>query len=95
MKRNTKQLIALANAMVALLAYRAEAAIAEDGLWTDQDWYDPVYKIGVTNGVPYSDDVATQRRITAPISVDGDVSENYMTSDNVVRIMSIFNESDW
>jgi len=30
----------------ALISY-AQAAIAENGLWTDNDWYDDDYKIGV------------------------------------------------
>jgi hypothetical protein len=75
---------------IALLANYTAAAIAENGIWTDRDRYDEDYKVGVLNGVPYSNDPATQRRITAPKSYDGDVSDIYLQSANVQRIKSIF-----
>ena len=43
-------------ASFALLVAISEAAIAEDGLWTGNDWYDDKEKIGVRNGIPYSND---------------------------------------
>ena len=35
---------------MALLLNWASAAIAENGIWTNNDWYDDVLKIGVRNG---------------------------------------------
>lgn len=55
----------------------AHAAIVADGLWTGHDWYDSTNKIGVKNGVPYSDDSAKQRELTAPLSLDGSINDNY------------------
>jgi len=56
----------------------ASAAIAEDGLWTGNDWYDDTMKMGARNGEIYSNDAATTRRITAPVSRDGDIeSQDY------------------
>lgn len=59
---------------VALMAYSAEAAIARDGIWSESDWYDDALKMGVRNGEPYSNDAIVHHRITAPISVDGDIT---------------------
>lgn len=42
--------------MALLMNSAVNAAIAEDGLWSDNDWYDGDLEIGVTNGVPYSND---------------------------------------
>lgn len=89
-----KQRIAQFGAM-ALLANHASAAIADNGLWTGEDWYDDTLKVGVANGVPYSNDPAMQHRLNAPLSVDGDVSTDYMTRENVQRVMSILNEAEW
>ncbi len=80
---------------VALLAAFSEAAIVEDGIWTGHDWYDAALKIGVKNGVPYSKDKLVQHRLTAPFTVDGSVEADYLTRDNVKRVQSIMNESDW
>jgi hypothetical protein len=33
----------------------------DDGPWTGNDWYDEEQKIGIRNGVPYSNDEARQR----------------------------------
>ena len=80
---------------LAIIAATASAAIVEDGLWTGNDWYDSETNIGVKNGIPYSDDPAVQRRITAPLSVDGPVDESYLEFTNVQRVMDILSEEDW
>ena len=77
---------------MALLSSWANAAIAENGLWTDNDWYDSALKIGVVNGIPYSNDAEVSRRITSPLTVDGFVADDYLGRDNVQRVMSIFTE---
>jgi hypothetical protein len=82
-------MMAYASAM-ALLSLSAEAAIVEDGLWTDNDWYMDKYKMGVKNGVPYSNDPMVQRRLTAPLSFDGDIDDIYEDFPNVQRIKSLF-----
>ena len=51
---------------MALLASWAEAAIQKDGIWTGKDWYDDEKHIGVANGVAYSNDPVTKRRIGSP-----------------------------
>ena len=89
-----KQRAAQVGAM-ALLSSWASAAIAENGIWTNNDWYDETLKIGVANGEPYSNDASMRHRLNAPLSVDGDVSQDYMTRANVIRIVSIFDENDW
>ena len=61
---------------MALLSSWANAAIAENGLWTDNDWYDQDNKIGVVNGIPYSLDAKVSRRITSPLTVDGFVADD-------------------
>lgn len=48
--------------------------------------------IGVANGVPYSDEVFEQRRINAPLTIDGPIDDIYLTADNVMRVMSLFSE---
>ena len=45
-KQVYKNLVAYASAIAAL----TNAAIVENGLWTNNDWYDDVLKIGVANG---------------------------------------------
>ena len=72
----------LASAIAAL----TNAAIVENGLWTDHDWYDEVEKVGVQNGVPYSNDSAVNRRITSPLSIDGDITDIYLQQENVIRV---------
>lgn len=52
--------------------------------------------MGVTNGVFYSNDAATLRRITSPISKDGDINtQDYTNFDNVARVMNFFPEAMW
>ena len=52
----------------------ANAAIVEDGIWTGHDWYDDDLNIGIMNGEPFTNDPVVSRRITAPLSIDGDIS---------------------
>jgi len=80
---------------LAALALQANAAIVENGLWTGNDWYDSTLQIGVHNGVPYSNDPKVSRRITSPLTFDGDVSTNYMDQENVKRVSSLFSAADW
>ena len=77
---------------IALLSSWANAAIAENGLWTGNDWYDSALEIGVINGIPYSNDPDVSRRITSPLTVDGFVADDYLGRDNVQRVMSIFTQ---
>jgi len=49
--------------VLAALMGMTNAAIAENGLWTGNDWYDSANKVGVTNGVLYSSDSAVNRRL--------------------------------
>ena len=72
----------LASALAAL----SKAAIVENGLWTNHDWYDEVEKIGVHNGQPFSNDAAVNRRIKSPLSFDGDISDVYLQKENVIRV---------
>ena len=84
-----------ASAMALLLNW-ASAAIAENGIWTNNDWYDDNLKLGVRNGQPYSNDATQSRRITSPISIDGDINNmDYHNFANVQRIKRIFPEADW
>lgn len=66
-----------------MLSSLSRAAIAENGLWTGNDWYDDNLKVGINNGVPYSNDPAASRRITSPLTVDGFVANDYLTRENV------------
>ena len=72
--------------MALLTLENVSAAIVEDGIWTGNDWYDNETKIGVRNGVPYSNDWKVDRRIKAPLSIDGSVLENYLEKENVIRV---------
>ena len=69
---------------MALLLNWASAAIAENGIWTNNDWYDNALQIGVRNGQPYSNDNTESRRITSPLSVDGDI--NNMDYNNFANV---------
>ena len=82
---NQKQSITQIGAL-ALLTSFANAAIAENGLWTNNDWYDDTMKVGVSNGVRYSNDAKVNRRITSPLTVDGFVADDYLTRENVIRV---------
>ena len=68
---------------------KASAAIVDDGLWTGNDWYDEQTKIGVRNGIPYSNNWYGDRRIKAPLTIDGEV-ENHLERENVMRVKSLF-----
>ena len=65
------------------IAALTNAAIVDNGLWTDHDWYDDVEKIGIRNGQPYSNDPQVNRRISSPLSVDGDITDIYLQQENV------------
>lgn len=75
---------------VAFLNQQVSAAIVDDGLWTGSDWYDTVHNIGVSNGIPYSNSESVDRRIKAPLSIDGSIDDTYMTYNNVQRVQSLF-----
>ena len=51
-------------------------------------------KIGVRNGVPYSNDAETTRRINAAMTVDGDALD-YRSKPNVRRVMDLVDEDEW
>jgi len=61
--------------IAAIIASSVQAGIKQDGLWSNQDWYNHQHKVGVANGVPYSEDAATNRAITAPMALDGPVTD--------------------
>ena len=84
-----------AMALAAFLGHQANAAIVADGLWTNNDWYDDALKLGVSNGVPYSNDADMIRRLAAPLSIDGPVDSLYMDLENVQRIQRVFTEDMW
>jgi len=50
-------------------------------------------KIGVSAGVPYSNDSDIQAMIDAAMPLDGDLSSSYTTKANVVRIKGIISET--
>ena len=81
--------------VLASLALKAEAAIKKDGLWTGKDWYNNAHKIGVKDGVPYSNDEAMNRFLKSPLSYDGPIRDDWMTLKNVQLVNSIFPEEDW
>jgi hypothetical protein len=68
--------------------------IVDDGLWTNHDYYNSEYEIGVANGVPYSNDAETTRRIEAAMTVDGDALD-HLSKPNVQRVMRLVDEDDW
>ena len=82
------------NYALVFAAQQARSAITEDGPWTGKDWYNEDAMMGVANGIPYSNDTETQRRITAPLSVDGSI-DNYLNFTNVQLVESILPESQW
>ena len=65
-----------------------------DGLWTGNDYYKEEAKIGVENGIPYSLDPGTSRRIEAAMTVDGDALD-YLEKENVKRVISLVDEDTW
>jgi hypothetical protein len=68
-------------AVLGLFAH-ASARIVDSGLWDNNDWYDEDVKIGVANGVPYSNDEAVSRRLDAAMATEGSVLD-YMDFPNV------------
>ena len=91
---NQKQSLIQIGAL-ALLSSIANAAIAENGLWTGHDYYDKTNKIGVKNGVPYSNDADVKRRLTSPLTVDGSVKLDYKTKENVKTVMKFMDSEKW
>ena len=85
---------------VAMIA-SVQAGIQEDGLWTGaaNEWFDNASLIGVRNGVPYSTNATQNRRITAPVAVDGPpeaIPGGWENADNVKNIkMFIPDEPTW
>jgi len=71
-----------------------KAGIVADGPWTGNDFYDDGVNLGVSNGVPYSNDPAITARIQAAMAADGDVLD-YMDKPNVQRVMSLVDATDW
>lgn len=71
-----------------------QAKIVDDGLWTGNDWFDSASKIGVENGVPYSNDDDVLRRINAPITIDGEVT-NWSSKENVERVREWLTDDVW
>lgn len=65
-----------------------------DGPWTGIDWYDNTNKVGVSNGVPYSNDDLVNHRLVSPLSKDTDMAD-YMSMANAKLVASIFPESQW
>ena len=47
------------------------------------------------NGVPYSNNPAVDRRLKAPITIDGSIEDNYLTYANVQLVQSLFDEADF
>jgi len=66
----------------------AQAAIKKDGIWTDHDLYHDISKIGVTNGIPYSNDPYVQRTLDDPKTMEGDIY-GYDTKENVLRVKRV------
>ena len=64
----------LANCLLMLGGIHSKI-ITDSQLW-EEDWYDD--RIGVNNGVPYSNDETFDRFIKAPLTLEGDGSD-YMT----------------
>jgi len=81
-------------AAVLYMFSQVETKITEDGLWDGNDWYDDDVEIGVRKGVPYSDDPEVERRIEAPVALEGSVPD-YESFDNVQRVMRLFPESSY
>ena len=74
----TSTLIASA---ILLMAGVESRIVTDSPLWAT-DWYDNQTKIGVRNGVPYSNDVAVERFIKAPLALEGAIPD-YMDKENV------------
>jgi hypothetical protein len=81
-------------AAVIYMFSQVDTKITEDGLWDRNDWYNDDVEIGVRKGVPYSDDPEVDRRILAPMALEGSVP-NYESFENVQRVMRLFPESSY
>ena len=93
MNTNLTSIVLKSLASLALVS-NVQGMIVEDGLWTGKDYYKTNEKIGVQNGVPYSNDPEMNRKIRAATSVNGDVSD-YRSRPNVQRVMRLVDEDDW
>jgi len=89
----TNKISSTTAAVLGLLTH-THARITDTGLWDGNDWYDDSVQIGVASGVPYSDDSDVRRRIESPMALEGSVP-NYMTFENVQRVMRLFPETDY
>jgi len=76
------------------LTTQVQAGIKEEGLWTNVDWYKDGMNLGVRNGVPYSNDAQTTRRIESAMALDGEVTD-YMSKENVQRVMGLVEKHEW
>ena len=76
---------------LAMLSNFASAAIKTDGLWSGEanEFYDEVKKYGVKNGEPYSLDDDVKHRMTAPMTLDESVENNYLQKDNVKTVVEL------
>ena len=82
------------SALVLVALETSRAAIVADGPWTGKDWYDSSYKMGVQNGVPYSNDPEMQNVLRAPLSLDTSI-DNYLSMKNVQLVKDIFPADQW
>jgi hypothetical protein len=83
-------------ATLALLG-TAQAGITSTGAWSEANgpWYSDEHKLGVgEDGKPFSNDSETQRRISSPLNIEGDV-DDYMTKENASRVAGIITEDQW
>ena len=80
--------------LIAAAFLKSNSKIVDDGLWTGHDYYMNDMKLGVKDGIPYSNDNETKRRINSSMAVDGDASD-YKSKDNVKRVMRVMNEDSW
>lgn len=55
---------------------------ADNGIWTNYDWVNTDWAIGVKNGIPYGTSTSSNQRIVAAMAQLGDES-NYAASTNV------------
>lgn len=79
---------------LSLAASHVQALIAQDGLWTGNDWYDEANEFGVVNGVPFSNNEYKMGRIQAAMSREGD-PEDYSDQPNVQRVRRVFTQDNW
>ena len=71
----TKSQLAAQVAVCFMFSYSRARIVNDSPLWTGKDWYDEASKIGVENGIPYSNDDAVERFIEAPVALEGEVPD--------------------